>query len=174
MLFRKVIFQDPPKMPYQQVLNGHVQGYFYLARLFLALQGKRRKRNLTRFSQGLREWHSPFSPFSLISLSDERNPLFLREEIWAAANGGVTNWGLKGCLAALPGNRPNSAKIALFLPFLFFCGGCQRAPGKCRKRRKKAFFLRYPRIILNPHLLNPHLRHSKRCKIVIFVRAACF
>ena len=36
-----------------------------------------------------------------------------------------------------------------------------RAPGKSRKRRKKAFFLRYPRISLNPHLLNPHLRHSK-------------
>ena len=32
------------------------------------------------------------------------------------------------------------------------------APGTSRKRRKKAFFLRYPRICLNPHLLNPHLQ----------------
>ena len=39
----------------------------------------------------------------------------------------------------------------------------RRAPGKSRKRRKKAFFLRYPQICLNPHLLNPHLRHSNRC-----------
>ena len=35
----------------------------------------------------------------------------------------------------------------------------RRAPGKSRKRRKKAFFLGYPQICLNPHLLNPHLRH---------------
>ena len=39
-----------------------------------------------------------------------------------------------------------------------------RAFGKSRKRRKKAFFLRYPQICLNPHLLNPHLRHPKRKK----------
>ena len=44
---------------------------------------------------------------------------------------GCNKWGLKGCLAALPGNRP-----------------------------KSAFFLRFPWICLNPHLLNPHLRHS--------------
>ena len=50
-------------------------------------------------------------------------------------------------------NRPFSAFFALFRRV-------PRAPGKSRKRRKKAFFLRYPRISLNPHLLNPHLRHS--------------
>ena len=33
--------------------------------------------------------------------------------------------------------------------------------------RKKAFFLRYPQIRLNPHLLNPHLRHSKQCSIAL-------
>ena len=53
---------------------------------------------------------------------------------WAAANGGVTNGGLKGCLAALPGNRPKSAVFALFFClFLPFSRGCEtdvRAIGK--------------------------------------------
>ena len=56
-----------------------------------------------------------------------------------------------------------SAKIGLFRPFSAFFAlfrRVRRAPGKSRKRRKKAFFLRYPQISLNPHLLNPHLRHS--------------
>ena len=79
---------------------------------------------------------------------------------------GCNKWGLKGCLAALPGNRPKSAFFALFLPFSPFSAffalfrRVRRAIGKSRKRRKKAFFLRYPRISLNPHLLNPHLQHS--------------
>ena len=63
---------------------------------------------------------------------------------------GCNKWGLKGCLAALPGNRPKSAKIALFLPFSPFSGGCQEHLGNPEKRRKKAFFLRYPRILLTP------------------------
>ena len=62
--------------------------------------------------------------------------------------------------------RPSwkSAKIGLFRPFSAFFALFRRARtalGKSRKRRKKAFFLRYPRICLNPHLLNPHLRHPK-------------
>ena len=69
-------------------------------------------------------------------------------------------WGLKGCLAALPGNRPKSAFLPFFCLFAFF-RRAQTAPGKSRKRRKKAFFFRYPLTCLNPHLLNPHLRHSK-------------
>ena len=72
---------------------------------------------------------------------------------------GCNKWGLKGCLAALPGNRPKSAKIALFLPFSPFSGGCQE---HLANPENGAFFLRYPRISLNPHLLNPHLRHSKK------------
>ena len=74
---------------------------------------------------------------------------------------GCNKWGLKGCLAALPGNRPKSAKIALILPFSPFSGGSQEHLENPGFLRKKAFFLRYPRISLNPHLLNPHLRHSK-------------
>ena len=65
--------------------------------------------------------------------------------------------------------RPSwkSAKIGLFRPFSAFFAlfrWVQRAPGKSRKRRKKAFFLRYPQICLNPHLLNPHLRHPNNEK----------
>ena len=63
--------------------------------------------------------------------------------------------------------RPSwkSAEIGLFRPFSAFFACFRRAltaPGKSRKRRKKAFFLRYPLVCLNPHLLNPHLRHSKK------------
>ena len=52
--------------------------------------------------------------------------------------------------------RPSrkSAEIAVFRRV-------RGAPGKSRKRIKKAFFLRYPQICLSPHLLNPHLQHSK-------------
>ena len=63
--------------------------------------------------------------------------------------------------------RPSrkSAEIGIFRPFSAFFAlfrRVPRAPGKSRKQRKKAFFLRHPRISLNPHLLNPHLRHSKQ------------
>ena len=62
--------------------------------------------------------------------------------------------------------RPSwkSAEIGLFRPFSAFFAIFRRAgtaPGKSRKRRKKAFFFRFPWISLNPHLLNPHLRHPK-------------
>ena len=64
--------------------------------------------------------------------------------------------------------RPSrkSAEIGLFRPFsaLFaLLRRVRRAPGKSRKLRKKAFFLRYPRISLHPHLLNPHLWHPNLC-----------
>ena len=64
----------------------------------------------------------------------------------------------------MSGPSRKSAEIGLFHPFSAFFTlfrRARRAPGKSRKRRKKAFFLRYPQICLNPHLLNPHLRHSK-------------
>ena len=56
--------------------------------------------------------------------------------------------------------RPSqkSAEIGLFRPFSAFFAlfwRAWRAPGKSRKRRKKAFFLRYPRISLNPPSLKP-------------------
>ena len=79
--------------------------------------------------------------------------------IWAAANGGVTNGGLRGVwppFLEIGRNRPFSPFFCFFALFR----RVRRAIGKSRKRRKKAFSLRYPRISLNPHLLNPHLRHS--------------
>ena len=55
-------------------------------------------------------------------------------------------------------NRPFPPFFCLFRPFL---PEGLKSTWKIREnRRKKAFFLRYPRISLNPHLLNPHLRHS--------------
>ena len=64
-------------------------------------------------------------------------------------------------------SRPSwkSVKIGLSRPFSAFFAFFRRvrsAPGKSRKRRKKAFFLRCPLIFLNPHLLSPHLRHSTK------------
>ena len=61
--------------------------------------------------------------------------------------------------------RPSrkSAEIGLFRPFsaLFaLFRRVRRAPGKSRKRRKKAFFLRYPQMCLNPHPVLPFLAFS--------------
>ena len=70
---------------------------------------------------------------------------------------GCNKWGFKGCLAALPGNRPKSAFFTLFLPFSPFG---PNSTWEIQKTEAKAFFLRYPLICLNLHLLNPHLRHS--------------
>ena len=82
--------------------------------------------------------------------------LEIKKNSWAAANGGVTNGGLRGVwlpFLEIGRTRPFSAFCALFRRV-------RKAPGKSRKRRKKALILRYPQICLNPHLLNPHLRHS--------------
>ena len=65
---------------------------------------------------------------------------------WAAAKGGVTNGGLRGVWAALPGNRPKSAFFALFLPFLPFSGGCEehlRNPENGGKRPFSSDILRF-------------------------------
>ena len=61
-------------------------------------------------------------------------------------------------LSGLPSRK--SAEIGRNRPFSAFFGLFWR-PGKARKKRTKAFFLRYPRICLNlnAHLLIPHLRH---------------
>ena len=83
-----------------------------------------------------------------------------RNSSWAAANGGVTNGGLRGVwppFLEIGRNRPFSPFFCLFRPFPEGAKGTWKIWGY---RRKKAFFLRYPQICLNPHLLNPHLRHS--------------
>ena len=64
---------------------------------------------------------------------------------------GCKKWGLKGCLAALPGRK--SAEIGLFRPFFCllrpFPEGAE-GTWEMQKKRKKAFFLRYPWIWLSP------------------------
>ena len=74
---------------------------------------------------------------------------------WSAANGGVTNGGLRGVWPPVLEIGRNRPFLALFLPFSTLFRRARRAPGKSRKRRKKAFFLRYPRICLNPPSLKP-------------------
>ena len=123
------------------------------------------------FGKGVSGWCVPCVPRYVPSIrTDKEHPKELRHTTpfptrlfqiknWAAANGGVTNGGLRGVWPPFPEigrNRPFSAFSCLFS----FFRRVRRAPGKSRKRRKKAFFLRYPQICLNPHLLNPHLRHS--------------
>ena len=61
---------------------------------------------------------------------------------------GCNKCGLKGCLAALPGNRPKSAFFALFRRV-------RRAPGKSRKRRRRAFFPQISSELLKPPSLKP-------------------
>ena len=87
---------------------------------------------------------------------------------WAAANGGVTNGGLRGVcppFLEIGRNRPFSPVFCTF--FALFR---RLTPAKSRKRRKKAFFLRYLQISLHPHLLNPHLRHSNAASPYLRVR----
>ena len=77
---------------------------------------------------------------------------------WAAANGGVTNGGLRGVwppFLEIGRNRPKSPFFCRFRPFPEGAKSTWEIQGYLRK---KAFFLRYPWISLNPHLLNPHLR----------------
>ena len=86
---------------------------------------------------------------------------FAQQKHWAAANGGVTNGGLRGVwppFLEIGRNRPFSPFFYLFALFR----RVRSASGKFRKRRKKAFFLRYPQIYLHPHLLNPHLSENSR------------
>ena len=68
---------------------------------------------------------------------------------------GCNKWGLKGCLAALPGNRPKSAKIALFLPFSPFSGGCREHLGNPRTSEEKGLFPQISSDFLKPPSLKP-------------------
>ena len=81
---------------------------------------------------------------------------------WAAANGGETSGGLRGVwppFLEIGRNRPFPPFFCFFRPF----PEGAKSTWESRKRRKKAFFLRYPQICLNPLLLNPHLRHPNKC-----------
>ena len=52
--------------------------------------------------------------------------------------------------------------FALLLPFSPFSRALgEHLANQAKRKEKGAFFLRYPRICLSPHLSNPHLWHSK-------------
>ena len=65
---------------------------------------------------------------------------------------GCNKWRLKGCLAALLGNRLKLAFFALFLPFSAFSREGAEGTWEIQKR---AFLLRYPQICLNPISYTP-------------------
>ena len=68
---------------------------------------------------------------------------------------GCNKWGFKGCLAALPGNRPKSAFSALFLPFLPFSGRCSSHLPEIQKTEEKGLFPQVSSDLLEPPSLKP-------------------
>ena len=64
---------------------------------------------------------------------------------------GCNKWGFKGCLAALPGNRPKSAFFALFRPF----PEGLKSTWKIQKTEEKGLFPRIPSDFLKPPSLKP-------------------
>ena len=78
----------------------------------------------------------------------------------AAANGGVTNGGLRGAWPPFPEigrNRPFSLFFCLFRPF----PEGLKSTWEIQKTEEKGLFPQISSDFLNPHLLNPHLRHPK-------------
>ena len=84
---------------------------------------------------------------------------------------GCNKWGLKGCLFALPGNRPKSAFFALFLPFPHFSGGCEEHLGNPENRGKKAVFFFSPSDLLKPPSLKPPLQGTPSMGVATFFRS---
>ena len=77
---------------------------------------------------------------------------------------GCNKWGLKGCLAALPGNQPKSTFFARFLPFSPFSGGCEEHLGN-PENGEKGLFPQIASDLRKPPSLNPpHLQHSNPSK----------
>ena len=96
---------------------------------------------------------------SLLSSELPTSTTFPRD--WAAANGGVTDGGLRGVwppFLEIGLFWSLSPFICLFRPFL----EGPKSTWEIRKMQEKAFLLRYPPICLNPHVLNPYLRHPKQ------------
>ena len=67
---------------------------------------------------------------------------------------GCNKWGLKGCLAGLPGNRPKSAKIALFLLFRPFPESA-KSTWEIQKTEEKGLFPQISSDFLKPPSLKP-------------------
>ena len=75
---------------------------------------------------------------------------------------GCNKWGLKGCLAALPGNRPKSAKNRPFSAFFRPFPEGDKSTWGIQKTEEKGLFPQISSDFLKtPIFLNPHLRHSK-------------
>ena len=64
---------------------------------------------------------------------------------------GCNKWGLKGCLATLPGNRPKSAFFGLFRPFPVG----PNSTWKIQKTEEKGLFPEMPSDLLKPPSLKP-------------------
>ena len=73
-------------------------------------------------------------------------------------------WGLKGCLAALPGNRPKSAFFGLFRPF----PEGAKSTWEIQKTEEKGLFPPISSDFLKPPSLKPPaLRHSNNIRFSI-------
>ena len=86
--------------------------------------------------------------------SDANSQLQIATFLWAAANGGVTNGGLRGVwppFLEIGRNRPFSA---LFLPF---SGGCEEHLGNPRISEEKGLFPQISSDFLKPPSLKPTL-----------------
>ena len=95
------------------------------------------------------------------STSNFPSTLPCQKKIWAAANGGVTNGGLRGVwppFLEIGRNQPFSPFFCLFRPFQEGA----KSTWEIQKTEEKGLFPQISSDLLNPHLLNPHLRHSKK------------
>ena len=82
-------------------------------------------------------------------------------QTWAAANGGVTNGGLRGVwppFLEIGQNRPFSPFFCLFCPF----PEGPKSTRKVQKTEEKGLFPQISSDFLRPPSLKPHLRHSNR------------
>ena len=67
---------------------------------------------------------------------------------------GCNKWGLKRCLAALPGNRPKSVFLRPFSALVAFCGGSEEHL-KNPKKEEKGLFPQISLDFLKPPSLKP-------------------
>ena len=99
--------------------------------------------------------------FSLFRLR-EAKPGGFQTRVWAAANGGVTNGGLRGVwppFLEIGRNRPKSPFFCLFRPF----PEGAKSTWEIQKTEEKGLFPQISSDFLKPTSLKPHLRHPNGC-----------